>query len=137
MKAGTGNLVFMRGFEGGAAFGAVLTGKPAGRGGLAARYTVTIENTQDGTTTSFECPEDEYILDRAEEEDLDLPYSCRAGSCSSCTAQIKSGTLDQTDQAFLDDDQLDKGYCLICVSYPTSDITLRTHCEEELNADAD
>lgn len=100
------------------------------RKGVAAHFKVTLE-TPEGTE-AFECPDDMYILDQAEEEDLDLPYSCRAGSCSSCAGQVISGTLDQSDQAFLDDDQMADGYCLLCVSYPTSDVTIKTHCEEEL-----
>ena len=61
-----------------------------------------------------------------------MSYSCRAGACSSCVGQILSGTIDQSDQSFLDDDQMQEGYSLLCVSYATSDVVVRTDCEKEL-----
>jgi len=97
-----------------------------------AKYKVRLLNEAKKIDVTIECSSDKFILEAAEDNNIELPYSCRAGSCSTCLGKVTNGKVDQPDQTFLDEDQIGAGFVLTCVAYPVSNCTVLTHEEENL-----
>ena len=66
--------------------------------------------------------EGEYILEAAEAQGYDWPFSCRAGACANCAAIVKEGEVEMDMQQILSDEEVeDKGVRLTCVGTPAAD----------------
>jgi ring-1,2-phenylacetyl-CoA epoxidase subunit PaaE len=84
----------------------------------AAETEVTV--VMDGRRRRFRMARDgEVILDAAGRAGLDLPFSCRAGVCSTCRAKLVSGSAEMEHNVALEDWEVEAGYILCCQARPT------------------
>ncbi len=63
----------------------------------------------------------ENILDAGIHNGMDLPFSCKAGVCSTCKARLIEGKVDMDLNHALGAEELESGYILTCQSHPISD----------------
>ena len=78
--------------------------------------------TLDGATRTFRMPkEGTSLLDAALEANLDAPYACKAGVCSTCRAKVLEGEAEMAVNHALEDYEVRQGYVLACQCFPLSD----------------
>ena len=82
-------------------------------------------------TYDFLCPEDQDIITAAKANGIDLPSSCCSGVCTSCASFVIDGSVEQEDAMGLNDDLREKGFALLCVAYPKSDLHIMIGDEVE------
>ena len=77
--------------------------------------------TMDGRQRSFAMLDDDAtVLEAAERVGLELPYSCRAGVCSTCRAKVTHGSVDMATNYALEPWEVQAGFILCCQARPTS-----------------
>lgn len=74
----------------------------------------------DGRRRSFTMNNDATVLDAAENAGLELPYSCRAGVCSTCRARVTRGAVTMMTNYALEPWEVEAGYILCCQAIPAS-----------------
>ena len=83
-------------------------------------YNIKVEFEE--KTFNFLCSEDQDVISAAKMNGINLPNSCCSGVCTSCASMILEGSVVQEDAMGLNDDLMEKGFALLCVAYPKSDL---------------
>ena len=78
--------------------------------------------TVDDETSTFTMSQKQSILEAALDEDLDAPYSCQGGICSSCIAKITEGKATMRQNNILTETELNEGLILTCQAHPTTPV---------------
>ena len=95
-------------------------------------YTIKVHDRAKGITYTLNVPDDRYILQSAEKQGVELPFSCRSGACTTCAVRVKAGEIYQPEAVGLSPHLQKKGYALLCVSYARSDLEVETQDEDEV-----
>ena len=74
----------------------------------------------DDEKTTFTMKQSDKILNAALDKDLDAPYSCQGGICSSCMAKVVEGKAVMDTNNILSDEEVAEGYILTCEAHPVT-----------------
>ncbi len=88
-----------------------------------------IEVTVDDETFSFTMDKKMLVLDAVLKENIDAPYSCQGGVCSSCIARITEGKAEMEKNQILTDGEIAEGFILTCQAHPTT-ATLKVNYDD-------
>lgn len=89
---------------------------PAEEGALT--FPVRASVTLDGNEYEIEIGEQDTVLEAAIDADLDPPFACQIGACSTCRAKLHEGKVSMDEREALTDEEIEEGYILTCQSHP-------------------
>lgn len=75
----------------------------------------------DGDEFTFNLDSNESILDAAQNEDIDVPFACKGGVCSTCKAKVEEGEVRMDANYALEPEEIESNYVLTCQSHPVTD----------------
>lgn len=81
---------------------------------------VNVSVLVDDQVESFEMEANQTILEAALRQDIDVPYSCQGGVCSSCICRVTEGTAEMRQNSVLTDSEVAEGLVLSCQAVPTA-----------------
>jgi len=94
-----------------------VVSKEAGKTANQAEIAVTL----DGSTRTISVAKDVTVLEAARDNDIDAPFACKAGVCSTCRCRVIEGEVEMVANHALEDYEVEKGYVLSCQSFPVTD----------------
>jgi len=74
----------------------------------------------DDEVTTFTMSQTDDILAANLRNNIDAPYSCQGGVCSSCLARVTEGKAVMVKNSILTDGELEEGLILTCQAHPTT-----------------
>jgi len=80
----------------------------------------TVEVLLDDEVYSFSMDKKSSVLDAVLDEDIDAPYSCQGGVCSTCIARITEGEAKMDKNQILTDSEISEGLILTCQAHPVT-----------------
>lgn len=95
-------------------------------------FQIRLHNPELGIDVEVPCRADQPILEAAESKGLGLPYSCRSAACGTCVGKVLSGEVSLDEQFILGDEDLARGYTVLCSAFPKSDCLILTHQRENI-----
>lgn len=99
--------------------------KNAASGAATTQAAITI----DGSTQTIAMSKDQSILDGALANNLDAPFACKAGVCSTCRCRVLEGDVEMLTNHALEDYEVEKGFVLSCQAHPLTDRVVVTYDE--------
>jgi len=83
---------------------------------------VTLTIVVDEEIVTIEMSQNENILEAALKNNVDAPYSCQGGVCSSCIARVTEGKATMALNQILTENEVSEGLILTCQAHPVSEI---------------
>jgi len=97
------------------------------------QHPVQVTHPETGEVLDFTVAPGETVLDGADRAGLELPSSCRAGGCLSCSGKRLSGEVTLDEQFVLDEEHLAAGFVLLCGTRVSGPATFVSHQQEAID----